>query len=172
MQCNPTFQSPIPTTMQCNPTFQSSIPLSKSNPTINIILFNPINTLLVIPHFTVLYYFDQFVRHASHAKWFWTKSVLVPRHTKSGQLRKTVGNFFFGGNLLVSYPIQITYLNLKWLVQISGWSQVTRQPVGAKTLSTWSQVTPSDELIEIVQYLVLLGATFGIWYYLNTFLFS
>ena len=39
----------------------------------------------------ILYYFDQFVHHVSHAKWFWTKSVLVPRHTKSGWLRKTIG---------------------------------------------------------------------------------
>ena len=52
--------------------------------------------------------------------------------------------------MLLTPPCDVL-TTFKWLVEISGWSQVTRQLVGAKTSSTWSQVTTLDELIEIVQ---------------------
>ena len=59
-------------------------------------------------------YFDQFVRHASHAKW---KSVAVPRHTKSGRLRKTIVQkpYFFRALRVHTCCI---------MDEISGWSQV------------------------------------------------
>src|SRR6266446_1439864 len=98
--------------------------------------------------YIVLYYFDQFVCHASHAKWFWTNSVACPASHEEWSASKNHWQKKIGGNLLVG---QITYPTLKWLAKISGWSQVTRQLVGAKTSSTSSQVTPPDELIEIVQ---------------------
>ena len=109
----------------------------------------------------VLYHFDQFVHHASHAEWFLTKLVVVPCHMKSGRLRKTLGkivqkNLFFSWALRVPMCCKCFNRDLVvgqkfcWSLSPANWSVPKLCPLGHRShpRTNWSKIEVKEVIVK------------------------
>jgi len=82
----------------CDTTWHAITPTSRLNFALSVKTTTRVMTRRAV---LLLYYFDQFVHHMSHTKWFWMKSVACPASHEEWSASKNHWQKKIWGNLLV-----------------------------------------------------------------------